>query len=175
MKLRNTRNTRKGLVDKSLVLNPGVVSEVDQEPELLAGRFQVVDHLSTVLVSQLLDCLDLDDDLLEAQEVRLILLFELPTLVLKSKSGLLHEGDLLFPELNGEAFLVHGLQESVALFLVHLEACADDPVALFLEDDSFSHFSAFRVFRSSIPRTDKSFRSIMIFPPGSADRLPGSP
>jgi hypothetical protein len=45
LKLRNTLNTRKGLVDESLVLNLGVVPEVDQEPELLACRFQVVDHL----------------------------------------------------------------------------------------------------------------------------------
>jgi len=36
------RNARKGLVDESFVLDLGVVPEVDQEPELLAGRFQVI-------------------------------------------------------------------------------------------------------------------------------------
>jgi len=49
LKLRNARNTRKGLVDESFVLDFGAVPEVDQEPELLAGRFQVVDHLKRVV------------------------------------------------------------------------------------------------------------------------------
>jgi len=31
LELRNARSTRKGLVDESLVLDPGVVSEVDRE------------------------------------------------------------------------------------------------------------------------------------------------
>ncbi len=80
--LRNTRNTRKGLVDEALMLDLGIVAEIDQQPELLPGR----------------------------------------------------------------------LQESVALFLVHLETGTDDPVALRFEDDPFlSHFRAFRVFRSCSP------------------------
>jgi len=73
LKLRNARNTRKGLVDESLVLDLGAVPEVDQE--------------------------------------------------------------------------------AVAFLLVHFDACADDPVALLLEEDLFSHFRAFRVFRSSLIRS----------------------
>jgi len=34
----------------------------------------------------------------------------------------------------------------------HLEACSDGPVALLLEDDSFSHLRVFRVFRSCLLR-----------------------
>jgi hypothetical protein len=113
------------------VLDLGIVAEIDRQPELLPGRLQVVDQLCTMLINQLLDRLDLDDDLPEALEVRLLLL------------------------LQPQARLEDRPQKSVALFLVHLEAGTDDPVALLFEDNPFlSHFRAFRVFRSCFPRAN---------------------
>ena len=46
--LRNTRNTRNGLGAGALALDPEAVPGGDHEPELPAGRFQVVDRLSAV-------------------------------------------------------------------------------------------------------------------------------
>mgnify|MGYP003702697595 CR=1 FL=1 len=74
LELRNTRNTRKGLIDEPFVLDLWIVPEVHQQAKLLTGRLQVVDHLSAVFVGQLLDRPNFEDDLSETQEVRLILL-----------------------------------------------------------------------------------------------------
>lgn len=158
LKLRNTRNARKGLVDEALVFDLGVVAEVDQEPELLASRLQLVDHLRTVFVGQFLDRLDLEDDLAEAQEIRLVLLFQRLSLVLESKPRLPIEGDLLLPKLKRQAFLVHRLQEAIAFLFVHLETGANDPIALIFADDPFCcHFCAFCVFRSYPPPGQQSY------------------
>jgi hypothetical protein len=60
--LRKTRKTRKGLVDETLVLNLRVVPKVDQQPEWLARRFEVVDHLGAMFVGKALNRFDLHDD-----------------------------------------------------------------------------------------------------------------
>ncbi len=43
-------------------------------------------------------------------------------------------GDVLQTEFNGEAILVNGFQKSASLVLVHLEAGAEDSVALLFEN-----------------------------------------
>jgi hypothetical protein len=60
------------LIDEALVLDLWIVAEIDQQPELLPCRLLVVDHLGTMLINKLLDRLDLDEDLPEALEVRLV-------------------------------------------------------------------------------------------------------
>ena len=61
LKLRNTRNTRKRLIHEPFVLDLSVVPEIHQQSELLAGRFQVADHLhamqSASSVTALSSCL----------------------------------------------------------------------------------------------------------------------
>lgn len=96
----------------------------------------MVDHLSAVFVCQLLHRLDFQDDLVETQEVRLVLLLQGPAFVFQLQARLLTEQNSLFFEFKCQTLLVHGLDEPVALVLVCLEASAHDPVALVPENDS---------------------------------------
>jgi hypothetical protein len=84
---RNTRNTRKKekrkLDHDSLVLDFGVVAEVDEQSEAKARRFEVIVHLSAMLFSQFLDRFDLQNDLVKKDEVGRVLLRQTLSLVTK--------------------------------------------------------------------------------------------
>ena len=58
------------------MLDPGVVAKVDQQPQLVAGRPEIVVHLSAMLVSKLGHRLDFKDDLPEADKVGHVLLLQ---------------------------------------------------------------------------------------------------
>ena len=129
------------LVNEPFMLNTWMVAEVDQQPKLPTSNLEVVDHLGPMLVAQLPDCLDLDDDALEAEEVRLVELIETLALVSECETWLLDKGDFPGAELDCQTRLVDGLEKSTALLFVDLQTRPDDAVALFLENNMFLHFS----------------------------------
>src|SRR6266511_425315 len=122
-----------------------MVSEVDEEPQTVASRFQVVVDLRTVFVIQVRNGLDLDDDLLKADEVRLVRLLQPPLLVSEGQLSLRQKWNSPQSEFNLKAFLVDGLQKSAAHFVVHLEASPEDHIRFLFEDQlhSLSPFSLF--------------------------------
>jgi len=114
------------------VLDLRVVAEIDKQTKLHTGRLQIVDHLSPVLVSQLLDRLDFEDDFTVAHKVRLILLLQRPPFVLESKSRLFLEWNLLLVQLSSQTLLIYRFQKAVSLLFVDLETSTDDSKALLL-------------------------------------------
>ena len=113
-----------------LVLQFRVSSKVDKDAQFIAARVEVVDHLGRVLVDQLPHRLDLDDDLPEANEVRLIRLFEALAAVAQRQLRLSDERDVLVRELQRQTFLINGFQESATLPIVDFETGTHDLVAL---------------------------------------------
>src|SRR5262249_16771173 len=138
-KTRKTRKKDKEEGEKSdhnpLGLNLRVVAEIHQQAQAMARGPQVVVNLGSVGVVKRLHCLDLQDDLVEADEVRNVLLLQTAALGIKGKSDLRAEGNAPQVQLDFEGFLVHFLQKAAAEYLVHLEARPDDSIALLLIDD----------------------------------------
>lgn len=58
------------------------VPEIDEQSQLLSRRFQIIDHLCTMFVAELLNSLKLDDDFVEASKVRDVFLLKLLSLVI---------------------------------------------------------------------------------------------
>jgi hypothetical protein len=59
-------------VSKTFVFELWVVAEIDQQTELEARRAEVIQQLRPMLVGEGRDCFDFNDDLIVADEVRLI-------------------------------------------------------------------------------------------------------
>ena len=124
------------------------MAEIDEQAEAKTGGFEVVVNLCTMFGGQSLDCFDLHDDLAEQNEVRGILPFQSPSLILQSQCRLGHEWQCLHRQFQLQAFLIDGLDEAAAHLLVNLEAGPHDPVALvFVNDFHVFPFRVFRVFR----------------------------
>jgi hypothetical protein len=91
------------------------MSEVDEQPEAEAGRLQIVEDLCAVFVGQFPHRLQLNDDPLETYEIRLAHLLECPAFVRERQFGLSDERNALQLELDRQALLVRGFEESAPL------------------------------------------------------------
>jgi hypothetical protein len=121
--------------EDALILEFGMVPEVDEEAEFATGGVEVVQYLSAVLVNERRHGFEFYENVAEADQVRGIALFERATFVGKADLFLRFEGDASEHQLNLQALLVDCFEEPTALFLVHFEAGSDDVVALFFVDD----------------------------------------
>ncbi len=110
------------------------MAKVDQKTQLYTGRFQIIQHLSTVLIGQLLHGLQFQDDLLKAYEVRFVLLAQRVPLVLQCEGLLWYKGYLPQPEFDLQALLIYWFQKSTAFFPVDFIACPDDLVGFLFVD-----------------------------------------
>ena len=55
---------------QALIFHSWIMAKVDQEIQLAASCAEIVRELSSMLVHQLRDCVDFNDDLIVANEVR---------------------------------------------------------------------------------------------------------
>jgi len=110
-------------VDDSLDLEFRVVTEVDEQSKLDFRRFEIVLHLGSVLIRQVLHGLEFEDDLLVADEVRLVSSSQRSGLVVECQRLLRDERNSLEAQLNLDALLIDRFQKPAALFPVYIETC----------------------------------------------------
>jgi hypothetical protein len=84
-----------GLADDPFVFYLARRAEVDQQTESEARCFEVIVDLRSMLVRQLRNRLDFYDDLIEAQKIGLVFLFQRPALVTQQQLALGSERDSL--------------------------------------------------------------------------------
>ena len=122
----------------AFVLQFRVMAKVEQEAKLKAARFQVIENLSSMLVSEFGDGLQFDDYFVVADKIGEIFLAENSASILKGQSRLRDcwnasgSGRI---EFNAETFLVNRLVKAAALFFVNFEAGANNRIRFIFEDE----------------------------------------
>src|SRR6516165_5817903 len=111
------------------------MTKIHEQTELEASCFQIIVNLSAMLVRQCRDGLDLNDDQVVAQEVRLKLLLELFGLAYQPQLVVGMKRYSLQPQFDFEALLVDRLGKPAAHFTVDLKTGSHNRVALFLMYD----------------------------------------
>ena len=111
------------------------MSEVHQDGQFAARCAQIVQDLSAVFINQRGYCLDLDNDLFIADEIRRKCLNECTPAILQRLRWFREKWNALGFELNFQTFVIYRLEKAAALILVDSKAGADDCVA-FLFDKS---------------------------------------
>ena len=123
-------------------------TEIDEQPELKSGDFEIIDQLGPVFVSQTFGRLEFDDDLVEAQEIGRVGVFEEPAAIRERIIALSIERDLGHFQFDFQRVLINRFGESVALVFVHRDARADDPIHFFAIQQIVGHgFAELRVLR----------------------------
>jgi hypothetical protein len=97
------------------------MAEIDEKTQFHSGRFQVVIHLSAVLIGQFLDRLDLYDNAIEADEVGSVGLFQPIPFILQNQFPLSRKGNSQFVEFCFQAFLIYRLQKPASHLTIHFE------------------------------------------------------
>ena len=117
--------SRKGpLPVESLDLQLGL-AEIDQQPHVEPGSFEIVDHLSLVLRSQCLHSLDFDQHLSVDDQVGL----ENANIFATEdhlKAFLFNGLETGLPQRKHQSLLIHALEDLAAKLVDDLEADADD-------------------------------------------------
>src|SRR5208282_3395746 len=104
--------------DDAFGLDLGVVAEIDEQAQATASSLQVVVNLGTMRVSQFLEGLDFENDLIEKDEIRNVFLLQRLSLVMQGEFRLRLEDESLESELHLQALLIHRLNEAAPQFFV---------------------------------------------------------
>src|SRR5579859_1539332 len=107
-------------------------AEVDQEPYAEAGCFQVVEHLGFLFPGQLIEGFQLDNDIVIADEVGDVLLFELVAFVSNRQSLLADKRNATVTQLNFQRLMIDGLQEPRAQLTMYRNRSTDDRIHFIL-------------------------------------------
>ncbi len=141
------------------------MTKIDQESQPKSRAPQIVVNLGAMFVAQLGYRFDLEDDLPEADEVRLIAMFQRPIFISQYKLSLRSERNSAKAEFDLQALLINRFQKSRSLDLIDLKASSHDPITLVRKQDHnlslsihLSFFRVFRVFRGSFFSSSHSFR-----------------
>ena len=114
--------------------------EIHEQAESVAGGVEIIEHLGTMLIRQRRHRLDLQDDLLEADEIRLESLTKRPAFVAQWQMRLRRERNALQTQLNFQTLLIDGLSEAATFLVIDLKARPLDPEALvFIEVEDVTH------------------------------------
>ena len=111
-----------------------MAAEVDKQRKSEPGSFQVIVNLGTMLVADGAYRFQFDDKLSVADEVWNILLAKRPPFVSQFERQLGSPRNALASQLNSLTFLANRFQEAAAFFVVDLQTCPDDAVALVFVD-----------------------------------------
>ncbi len=112
--------------------------EVDDQTDTEFGDLQVIDHLSYLVVADLLDDLCVDNDGIESYEIG-DLFTNIEGLVDDRITWLLKIRNALLSELNGHSVLVRLFQQPMPQRVEYLERTSDDAVRFFFEQKLVSH------------------------------------
>lgn len=130
--------------------------EIHEQAEPVAGGVEIIEHLGTMLIRQRRHRLDLQDDLLETDEIRLKSLTKRPAFVAQWQMRLRRKRNALQTQFNFQTLLIDGLSEAATFLVINLKARPHDPEALVFIDDV-----AHRVFRI---RAIRVIRGLASFP-----------
>src|SRR6266480_7347951 len=111
------------------------MAKVDEKAKLKPSGFQVIENLSSMLVSEFGDGLEFDDYFAVADKIGGIFLVENSVSILQRQSGLRDCWNTAMLEFNAETFLVHRLVKAAALIFVNFEAGTNNGKALILKDE----------------------------------------
>jgi len=111
------------------------MTKIDQESELKSCASQIVVNLGAMFVAQLGYRFDLEDDLPEAYEVRLIAMFQRPIFISQYKLSLRCKRNSTKAEFDLQALLINRFQKSRSLDLIDLKVSPHDPITLVLKQD----------------------------------------
>jgi hypothetical protein len=120
-------------VNNPFVLQLGVLTKIDEQTDFEAGRLEVVVNLSAEHVVQVTDCLNLQDDGTETNEVGDELQVERLPLLGQRQRNLGFKRDASRRQFNQQTLVVDGLDESAAHLVVNLKARSEDFVGFLLE------------------------------------------
>src|SRR5439155_12620746 len=98
-----------------------VLAEVDQQSQFVIGRAQIVEDLRPVFVCKCGHRLYFQDDLFEADKVRLVSALEKVSLISERQRLLWNERQLLNSELDFETLLVNRFQQAAAFFVINFK------------------------------------------------------
>src|SRR5262245_34620501 len=117
------------LPDKAFVLERRT-AEVEEQTNVEAGGFEVVDDLSFFNSTDARKCFEVDDHGLEANEVGHVLAAERLALVQDAKLDVRLEWDLARGKLDLHGLLINCLQKAATELGMHLHGSADDRIRL---------------------------------------------
>jgi len=111
------------------------MAEIDEKAKLKAAGFQVIENLSSMLVSEFGNRLQLDDYLAVANRISEIFLAKDSASILEGQCRLRDCWNAAILEFNAETFLVNRLVKAAALVFVNFEASANNGITFILEDE----------------------------------------
>src|SRR5205823_1061324 len=114
----------------ALILELWVRPEIYQQSEFVTSCVQIIMNLCAMLVTEFADCLYLDNDLVETNEVWNISLLQLKFLVVQPEPVLGIEWNAAQSEFERQALLIHRFQEPESHHVVDLKTCTHDLKAL---------------------------------------------
>src|SRR6266853_1278883 len=114
----------------ALVLNFGIVTEVDEDAWFVACRTKLVVNLCAVVINQSGDGLYFEGDFPEADEIGNVSLLKFAPLIFQNEWILGIKKNVLKSQLQLQTFLVNGFEESATFLPIDLKAGSHDPVAL---------------------------------------------
>jgi hypothetical protein len=107
------------------------MAEIDEQTQLKPRAIQIIEQLRTVFVDQLGHRLDLNDDLVETDIIRLVLLLQFLSLILQGQHLLGGKRNATFLEFYCETFLIDTLEKTAAHRFICLKASTDDSKTFF--------------------------------------------
>ena len=123
--------------DEPLDLQLGVGSEVNQDTQVELARIEIVEDLRTMRVGQGFNGFDLNNDLIEAKEVRSEILIDPRPFVDQCQSWLCDEGNTPARKFDLQTRLIDRFRKSTSHLIVDLEARTRDGKGLILEENIF--------------------------------------
>src|SRR5271157_2375098 len=138
---KNTKYTKKGSQSEnhsendSFIFQKRVVTKIDQESQPESRVPQIVVNLGAMFVAQLRHRFDFEDDLPEANEVRLVPMFQRPIFISQYKLSLRSERNSTKVEFDLQALLINRLQKLSSLDLINLKARPHDPITFIRKQD----------------------------------------
>ena len=111
------------------------MAKIDEKPKFKLGGFEIVENLSSMLVSQFGDGLELDDYFAVADKIGEIFLSENSASIFKGQSRLRGCRDVAMLEFDAETFLIDRFVKAAALVFVNFKAGANNGITFLLEDE----------------------------------------
>jgi len=121
--------------DNSFIFQKRAMTKIDRESQPKSSAPEIVVNLGAMFVAQLGYRFDLEDDLPEAYEVRLIAMFQRPIFISQYKLSLRSERNSGKAEIDLQALLINRFQKPRSLDFIDLKASPHDPVTLIRKQD----------------------------------------
>lgn len=128
-------------------LHLGMSTEVHEKPQLHTSRFEVINHLSAVLIRNGLNGFEFDNYFIKADKVRDISLLKLSPLIAQTEHWLFPVWNARHFKFNRETFLKYIFEKPVTLVLIDFKTSTSYPVTFFSKQQFMHLKDTFRVIQ----------------------------